>query len=352
MLDWGDFRPSYRRLSFLHPLIPHATIFALSATLTPTMVTEVKTLLGLSNVELVRLSNNRQNLSYVVKKMAYTQQSLHDLAFLVPQPFSPSCPPPKFMIFMRSKVLCERAAEFLRQRLPAALRDKIVWVHADMTRGFNERALANLRDGSIYGIVCTDVAGMVSAIATPTRSYLTRCLTQGIDIPDVELVIQYQVPSKFCMLFQRFGRGARHPLHWAFVVLIAEPKYFDREGSERQASKQQANRKRVRGPTNTAAPKRQRNNDAGIKKEEPDAEIQTLADGSADDKSAHSHPRDVQAPRSGVKAQRQKKQDIETEQVMDSFINAPLRRRAGDTSACCRVPGNQFFANPVDLKGT
>jgi superfamily II DNA helicase RecQ len=222
MLDWGDFRPSYRRLSFLHPLIPHATIFALSATLTPTMVAEVKSLLGLSSVELIRLSNNRQNITYITKKMAHTQQSLHDLAFLVPPSFTPESPPQKFMVFMKSKILCERAAEFLRQRLPTALRDRIVWVHADMTRSFNERALGNLRDGLIYGIVCTDVAGMVSLPIIVIYYYSSySCCFQGIDIPDV---VNSTKTVELIPTFLNFFRSLYAPVsdHVTPALILAE----------------------------------------------------------------------------------------------------------------------------------
>jgi superfamily II DNA helicase RecQ len=163
VLDWGDFRPSYKRLTFLRPLIPHATIFALSATLTPGMIKQLKDVLGLANVELVRLSNDRKNIAYIVKPTGRRPISLHHLGFLISSGLTvESPPPPKFMVFMNTKVLCEEGAEFLRQRLPRELQGKIVWVHADMTRGFNERALSGLREGSIWGVVCTDVAGMVS----------------------------------------------------------------------------------------------------------------------------------------------------------------------------------------------
>lgn len=171
ILDWGDFRPSYQRLCFLRPTIPHATVLALTATATDTMIAEIKTQLGISSFEVVRLSNDRWNTEYVVKKMDHTLQSFHDLAFLVPQGGEPL---EKFMVFVDSKLECERVAEFLRQRLPPEKRHKIVWVHADMTQGFNEQALNGLRDGSIYGVVCTDVAGMVSlCVSCVSRASLT-----------------------------------------------------------------------------------------------------------------------------------------------------------------------------------
>ncbi|KAG8710282.1 hypothetical protein FRC11_004676 [Ceratobasidium sp. 423] len=255
--------------------------------------------------------------------LEYTQRSLHDLAFIVPPNFSPNFPPPKFMLFMKSKLLCERAAEFLRQRLPKGLQDKIVWVHADMTRKFNEQALTNLRDGRIYGIVCTDVAGM------------------GIDILDIGLVVLYQVPSKFCTVTQRNGRGARNPAHSATAVLIAEPKYFDdtKKDNEVRAEKRRANAAQKRKvnedrPLNEVPKRRRPNQPPVVKIEDPEPDPNILL--------AQPEPLSV--------AQRKKKQH-EIEPVMDAFINAPLRHW-GDKSACCRKASDEFFGNPPHIKET
>jgi superfamily II DNA helicase RecQ len=96
--------------------MPSATILALSATLPPLVLAEVQSLLGLSqDVTLIRRSNDRSNISLLVRRMLYPVSSLQDLAFLVPHGFTLSSPPPpKFMLFMESKVLCQHAATFLR----------------------------------------------------------------------------------------------------------------------------------------------------------------------------------------------------------------------------------------------
>jgi superfamily II DNA/RNA helicase len=126
-------------------------------------MTEVQSLLGLNNkVRVVHRSNDRPNIALVVREMLYSVRSLHDIAFLAPLKLDYSTRSPrKFMLFMQSKSLCEKAALFLRARIPPELIHKIVWVHSDMSRDHNQNALARLRTGEIFGIVCTDVAGMV-----------------------------------------------------------------------------------------------------------------------------------------------------------------------------------------------
>ncbi|KAF8601820.1 P-loop containing nucleoside triphosphate hydrolase protein [Ceratobasidium sp. AG-I] len=335
IIDWGDFRPSYQRLCFLRPLIPHATIFALSATCSATMITEIKTLLGVSTFKIIRLSNDRRNIKYIVKKMEHTQISFHDLAFIIPPNFTlESAPPPSFMVFVNSKLDCERAAEFLRRRLPSELRDKVVWVHADMTRGFNEQAMSDLRDGSIFGVVCTDVAGM------------------GIDIPDIKLIVQYRVPEKFCTLFQRFGRAARHHTQTGRAVLIAETKYFDdtkRERAERaeRARITRERRKRKQEDDGTTAPlKRQCTGLAPVKVEESQPVLTDYSQPATEPATEGSQELHPSSKTTTLTSRSRKRQPVED--VMDRFINASLRQPPA--IVCCRAAGNRFFANPEDLK--
>jgi superfamily II DNA/RNA helicase len=70
---------------------------------------------------------------------------------------------------------------------------------------------------------------------------------QGIDLPDVTLVVQYRVPKELSTFIQRAGRAARNPNLQATAVLLAEPSYFDDEkekaaqrAAERNAKKRAA----------------------------------------------------------------------------------------------------------------
>lgn len=70
---------------------------------------------------------------------------------------------------------------------------------------------------------------------------------QGIDLPDITLVVQYRVPKELSTFIQRAGRAARNPNLQATAVLLAEPSYFDDEkekaaqrAAERNAKKRAA----------------------------------------------------------------------------------------------------------------
>ncbi|KAF8226598.1 hypothetical protein L208DRAFT_1128875, partial [Tricholoma matsutake] len=50
--------------------------------------------------------------------------------------------------------------------------DKVVWFHSGMNSQFHEETISDLHKGKIWGLLCTDAAGM------------------GLDIPDIKLIIQ------------------------------------------------------------------------------------------------------------------------------------------------------------------
>ncbi|QRV87678.1 Helicase conserved C-terminal domain [Ceratobasidium sp. AG-Ba] len=210
------------------------------------MVEQLKHSLRLGgDVEVIRCSNDRPNIIPVVYEMQHSAQSFFDVAFLIPLGLTANSPRPrKFLLFMNSRDQCVDAGKFLRARLPLELRDKVVWVHADMSREFCAKALADLREGKIFGIVCTDVVGM------------------GIDIPDIELVVQFQLPIRFCTLFQRFGRCARSVALVAIAILIVESKYFD--DTKKRLGEQAAKRQE-----REAAKKRKANESRRLKKIQP-----------------------------------------------------------------------------------
>ncbi|KAG8702609.1 hypothetical protein FRC09_004650, partial [Ceratobasidium sp. 395] len=142
-------------------MLLNATFPALSATLTLLMVTELKCLLGLYNVEVIRQSNNHTNIAPIACAMEHALQSLFNIAFLIPLGHTlDSNKPPRSVLFMRSKKQCKRATRFLRLRLPPELQDQIVRVHAERTSGLNKRAMAKLKSRELLGIVCTAVVGM------------------------------------------------------------------------------------------------------------------------------------------------------------------------------------------------
>ncbi len=121
-----------------------------------------------------------------------------------------------------------KAAEVVRKRLPPAYRNRVLWFNADNTASFRERVTRDFTDHKVIGLFCTDAFGMVSARII-CQIYSTEITVQGIDIPDIELIVQWRPTCGLNALWQRVGRAARGAGREALAVLFVNAKYFDDE---------------------------------------------------------------------------------------------------------------------------
>ncbi|KIJ09295.1 hypothetical protein PAXINDRAFT_17613 [Paxillus involutus ATCC 200175] len=198
--EWGkEFRPEYSQLGRLRWILPpHIPFHIASATMPPRILKDVTTTLNMQRetVSRIQLSNDHPNIQLLVVEMLDSTKSVHDLHRILRLPSSVSplgdgTQQVKFMLFCNSRRDAQHVASFLREQLPPDLRDNIVWFHSGMTQEFRAEMVEKLRRGEIWGICCTDAAGM------------------GLDIHDIELVIQWGYTKSLCILMQRLGRGAR-----------------------------------------------------------------------------------------------------------------------------------------------
>lgn len=244
MSRWSDFRPDYARACRLRYILPSdVKFYATSATLPEMDLEEVRKHLKIATdpgrSTLIHRSNDRSNVAIGVRKLRHTQKSKHDLAFLIPPQMTvASSPPQSFMVFFQTKKETQDAWAYLRSRLPAELHEKVAYVHAGLTLEHRIQCLEGLRNGTIWGILCTDAAGMVrcgsvhSLASTETHRIIAT--PQGIDIPNIDIVIQYKVPKDLCSLAQRFGRAARDLARNGKAVLFAEPSFFAEEQQQQK----------------------------------------------------------------------------------------------------------------------
>ncbi|KAG2136626.1 uncharacterized protein EDB93DRAFT_1049032, partial [Suillus bovinus] len=97
------------------------------------------------------------NIHLMVVPMLYPKNCFHDLDCVLN---FDAGPPKKFMVFVNSRRIAEHAVEHCWTQLLAHLRNKIVWFHSGMMMEFRTEIIAKLCKGEIWGIFCTDVAGM------------------------------------------------------------------------------------------------------------------------------------------------------------------------------------------------
>jgi superfamily II DNA/RNA helicase len=72
--------------------------------------------------------------------------------------------PPLFMVFVNKRTESEELAKKEWENLPPNFREKVMWFHSGMSPEFREEVIRKLKSGEIWGIMCTDAAGMVSRV--------------------------------------------------------------------------------------------------------------------------------------------------------------------------------------------
>jgi len=95
-------------------------------------------------------------------------------------------PDDKVIVFVRTKVRAERVAKAMERAGVAAMN-----IHGDKDQGQRAEAMQAFRDGACRVLIATDVSA------------------RGIDVPDVEYVINYDLPEKVENYVHRVGRTGR-----------------------------------------------------------------------------------------------------------------------------------------------
>lgn len=187
--QWGyDFRPSYMNIIQLRELLPGVTFLALTATATPKVVEDIQDKLGFEKRNVLSMSFQRENLSYLVRlredKMGYLLETLKSVKG-------------SGIVYSRSrKGTREIAAELRKNNISAD------FYHAGLSTGVRHEKQDDWLAGKTRVIVATNAFGM------------------GIDKPDVRFVIHADPPDSLEAYFQEAGRAGRDGKKAAAVLLF------------------------------------------------------------------------------------------------------------------------------------
>ncbi|KAJ7785523.1 P-loop containing nucleoside triphosphate hydrolase protein [Mycena olivaceomarginata] len=212
--QWGDdFRTEYAELGTLRAFVPLKVPFMIaSATLPPLVLAEVRKSLHISTDTAyhVNLGTDRPNIAWFVHHMKGAKSDLEALEFLIRTRGSEDAiiELVQSMVFFDDINLAMEALEHLRDLLPPHLRGSIALYHSRRSKRSKQIIMDKFRKGEIKILLATEAAGM------------------GCDIPHVEQVVQFMVPSSFSIWMQRAGRAGRNILIAARAILLVQPSVF------------------------------------------------------------------------------------------------------------------------------
>ena len=187
--QWGyDFRPSYLRITNIREIQP-VPILALTATATPRVVEDICEKLGGGKFNIFRMSFERKNLTYVVRK---TEDKLAEMVKILHKVSGSA------IVYVRSRKRAKEISDYLNENLlnhlsPLTTHQPPVtsFYHAGLDHATRDQRQQDWQQDKQRIIVATNAFGM------------------GIDKPDVRLVIHYDCPDSIEAYFQEAGRAGR-----------------------------------------------------------------------------------------------------------------------------------------------
>lgn len=193
--QWGhDFREEYGQLNILKKLRPDVPVLALTASATPTVLSDVSKNLGLVKPEKMVHGFYRPNLYYQVEQCGDDEAKLLMLSQAIRQ-----TPTGRIIVYCGTRKVTEELAEYLSSHFQT-----VGYYHAGRTSEERTATQEAYVRGDLRILVATNAFGM------------------GIDQPDVRLVVHYQMPANIDSLYQEMGRAGRDGKESTCLMLYAK----------------------------------------------------------------------------------------------------------------------------------
>ncbi|KAJ7611076.1 P-loop containing nucleoside triphosphate hydrolase protein [Mycena polygramma] len=223
----GAFRPSFSDLGErLRVHLPSSTpVTAYSASIPPEIASLlIKTLrMDPKNTIKLEFTTNRPNLVHAVIAMVGTIDNFANCEFLLNVTT-------KSMVFLDNKKKSAKLARHLNSKLSPAIAKKEPFrhYHSSMSKPYLEATVDSFKqsNGDVKCLIATESA------------------SNGFDVPDIGLIVQYGVPKTMIDTDQRGGRGGRDGRE-CLVLMIAEQWAFEDSLSSNPDHNQSAKEKRT-----------------------------------------------------------------------------------------------------------
>ena len=189
--QWGyDFRPAYLKIADVRKLLPDVPVLALTATATPEVVKDIQVRLAFREKNVFRMSFERKNLAYIVRR---TEDKSGELLHILNQVQGSA------IVYTRNRKRTKEISLFLNQHDISA-----TFYHAGLDNKTKDLRQKGWQAGTYRVMVATNAFGM------------------GIDKPDVRLVIHIDFPDSPEAYFQEAGRAGRDGQKAYAVLLYAQ----------------------------------------------------------------------------------------------------------------------------------
>lgn len=184
--QWGgQFRPEYGQIKkfieFIKKGNPELVTFALTATLGEQERKDIKNEFEIEDLDIVIEDKQRKELKLNIQKVDFDKDKdtlLYD--------FLEKHKPKKALVYMYNRKKCERFSQKFRNK-----GYKSVFFHAGLKKPYKDRVYEGYKAGEFNLLFATTAFGM------------------GINIPDIDAVIHYDIPPSIEEYYQHVGRGAR-----------------------------------------------------------------------------------------------------------------------------------------------
>ncbi|PPR02849.1 hypothetical protein CVT24_002327 [Panaeolus cyanescens] len=153
----------------------------------------------------IKLTSNRPNIVYATHRIVGELSQFRNLDFLVPVPYPDDWTMPKTLVFHDKVDLAVDAVSYLESRLPSHLQRTgfIAHYHGGMSK---EYLTSVYEDFSKENGKCRIL-------------HATEGASTGLDIPDIEIVVQYGISRDVPTTLQRGGRGGRGIKNAIFLIM-------------------------------------------------------------------------------------------------------------------------------------